>query len=235
MGEMCADIPKCMLPVGGRPFLHWILSWLARHSVPARVAVRQHGEVIQGELAAPLWSGRDFDVVWDRGGEGTGTALIGAAEQLRSERLLLLNGDTLFTCDLPGLLGFHRGHGGGATQVLTRGSQQNQGAILLSDHSRRVLATDEGRAPVPYDDPPGTSRWSSTGWYLLDRDLVLDPEFGTCASLELDLVPALIERGVLYGHTVPRPMYDFGTPARYKQVMDDRNLLLRTYGRPLRP
>ena len=31
--SVVSDVPKCMAPVGGRPFLAWILQWLRQYEV----------------------------------------------------------------------------------------------------------------------------------------------------------------------------------------------------------
>ncbi len=231
MGPLCGDMPKCLLPLGGAPFLQWVLAWLARQEIPAVVAVRHHAHAIEAQLADAISRDADVRLVMDPEEEGTAAAVIHAAGPVDATSLLLLNGDTIFTCAIPDLLRFHDRHATGATQVLTRHSQQNEGAILVSS-AGRVLASDEGGAARTGGDPAATSRWSSTGWYLFDRDLLLRQRGAGHLSLERDLVPRLIEDGVLYGYGAPGPMYDFGTPGRYAAVADDRELLLATYGPP---
>ena len=86
-------LPKPLLPVQGRPILDWILG-----ALPAVdrviVVVNYLGEAIEGYLATQSHV-RNWTTVRQDVPRGTGDALMSCREAVRSDRVLVLNGDDL--------------------------------------------------------------------------------------------------------------------------------------------
>jgi N-acetyl-alpha-D-muramate 1-phosphate uridylyltransferase len=95
-------LPKALLPIAGRPFIHWQLSLLARQSITEVVlCVGYRGEQIQ----AAVGDGRNFGVTvrYSFDGEtplGTGGALQRALPQLGAA-FFVLYGDSYLRCSFP--------------------------------------------------------------------------------------------------------------------------------------
>ncbi|MCE7871237.1 CBS domain-containing protein [bacterium CPR1] len=103
------DLPKPMLPVGGRPLLELTLEQFRRHGI-SRVNVATHykAHAIEGHFG----NGKDFGVeiryIQEETPLGTAGAL--ALMEPPSEPLLVVNGDILTEVDYRALLQFHRDH-----------------------------------------------------------------------------------------------------------------------------
>ena len=104
LGDLCADVPKCLQPVAGRPFIDHLI-WNLRRQGVRRVVLctgRLH-EVVEAHVG----NGSAFGVeaVYAREPEplGTAGALALGARQLTGELAYACNGDSLFDANLPDL------------------------------------------------------------------------------------------------------------------------------------
>lgn len=91
------DLPKPMAPVGGRPFLEYLLERLATQGVSRVVlAVGYMGEVIQSHFGV-RWQGLDIAYSVERELLGTGGGIRQAMSLCAAPQVLVLNGDTMLT------------------------------------------------------------------------------------------------------------------------------------------
>jgi len=97
------DVPKPMASVAGRPFLAWVLDFLAiqglRRVVLATGYMADHVQDAIGEH----WQGMNIAYSVEREPLGTGGALKLAAAQLHGDAAHVLNGDTFLRYSLSGL------------------------------------------------------------------------------------------------------------------------------------
>lgn len=96
------EIPKCMAPIAGRPFLWYLLKYLTRYNV-------SHVVLSVGHLRHTIidWvdkHGAEFPFVFDYSVEktplGTGGGIKLALSKTSGNDVLVLNGDTYFDVDL---------------------------------------------------------------------------------------------------------------------------------------
>lgn len=232
MGVMCERIPKPMLPVGGLPFLHWIVEWLCRNEVSVLIGAGHLGERIEDYFSTPRWTGLDVRVVREPVPLGTGGLVRFGENLVDGDELLVLNGDTLLSFDVEDVLRFHRSHDSPVTQLLTKESPQNQGAIVVD--KGRVIRFEEGGAGV--SDVGGSAdrvrgvRLSSTGCYVFDRTFVRQEFPPTRSDLTQELLPGFARRGLVRHHpTIVPKIWDIGTPERYREVEADVTLMRSAY------
>jgi bifunctional UDP-N-acetylglucosamine pyrophosphorylase/glucosamine-1-phosphate N-acetyltransferase len=87
--------PKPLLPVRGRPILDWALGALPRVVDRVIVVVNYLAEQVEDYLRSQTHF-RDWAAVRQLQPRGTGDALRSCQAQVRSDRLLVLNGDDLY-------------------------------------------------------------------------------------------------------------------------------------------
>jgi bifunctional UDP-N-acetylglucosamine pyrophosphorylase/glucosamine-1-phosphate N-acetyltransferase len=87
--------PKPLLPVRGRPILDWTLGALPRSVDRVVVVVNYLAEQVEDYLRRQTHF-RNWATVRQADPRGTGDALRSCCEQVRSDRLLVLNGDDLY-------------------------------------------------------------------------------------------------------------------------------------------
>lgn len=99
--SVVSDVPKCMAPVGGRPFLAWILQWMERFDVGHIVlSLGYLNEVVTDWIHNEYKGKTPVDWVIEETPLGTGGGIRLAMSKVKSDRSIILNGDTFFNVEL---------------------------------------------------------------------------------------------------------------------------------------
>jgi D-glycero-alpha-D-manno-heptose 1-phosphate guanylyltransferase len=143
--EIIWDLPKPMAPVGGKPFLHYILERLEMQGVRRVIlAVGYKHETISSYFGHRFGEIRITYSVEEEP-LGTGGALKKAMTQIASDQVLLLNGDTMFHVDIPRLVQVHIDRAADLTLSLKPMKHFDRyGAVIVSSDCR-VLSFQEKR------------------------------------------------------------------------------------------
>src|SRR5829696_6110995 len=210
-------VPKPALTLVDRPFLSYMVEWLARHGVEEIVlACGFLPDVLREVLGEGDGSGPRIRYVAEPEPLGTAGALRFAAEELGAdlgERFLALNGDVLTDLDLGRLLATHEERGAAATIGLHPvGDSAAYGLVSCTADGAVVEFLEKTGEPVP-----GTV---NAGIYALERSVfdLIPP--GQRMSVEREVFPRLAGNG-LYGEVLEGYWMDIGTPERYLQATWD--------------
>lgn len=187
-----ADGPKALAPIEGKPFLAYLLKLLVDAGLTRVVlCVGYRAEQIEQWLG----DGRDFglDVSYSREDELMGTAgALGLAysRYARGERILAMNGDSILQVSLAAMWDSHVQHKAEATIALAQ----------VPDTSRygSVEVNEEGWVTSFREkSSEHTLGFINGGVYLFEPSVMeLLPE-GCPASLEREVLPSLLSRGLL--------------------------------------
>lgn len=108
--SVVSDVPKCMAPVAGKPFLWYLLKYLSHFNVER--VVLSVGYLRDAIIDWIDENGNEFSFEFDFAIEttplGTGGGIKLALEKCVSNDVVVLNGDTFFNVDLDVLYGQHR-------------------------------------------------------------------------------------------------------------------------------
>ncbi|MDQ2067260.1 HAD-IIIA family hydrolase [Xinfangfangia sp. CPCC 101601] len=228
LGPLTAETPKPLLPVAGRPFLDWLISWLAQAGVEEIILSTGYlAETFAPFLAQGRKSGRwhtpeGFAVTLRESREETPLGTAGALGLLRGQldpQLFLVNGDSFFACD--------------PVAIATAATALPRGHALLTTR----LVPDTGRFGRVESDASGRiTRFAEKGisgpgmihaGIAVLSHAVLDRIPPGPSSLENDIYPALAAEGLL--HAKPQQGYfiDIGLPQTYAQAQTDLPKALR--------
>lgn len=118
--SIVSEVPKCMAPVAGKPFLWYLLKYLTQYDVTHVVlSVGYLCEVIYKWIDTvkdefPF----DFDYAVEEIPLGTGGGIRLALQKVQGNNAIILNGDTFFNVDLAHLISEHERVGGYLTVAL---------------------------------------------------------------------------------------------------------------------
>lgn len=208
-----SDRPKVLAQVCGRPWITYLLDQLEQVK-PARIilATGYCAEMVQAALGddyhgIPLLYSREVEPL------GTGGALALAAKQVRSQNFVALNGDSYCDVDLGAVWNFHLLHRAPATQVVVEQPDTSRYGAVIFDEAGRISR---------FSEKGGTTGkgWINAGIYVLNTEL-----FGNLAappplSLERDLFPIWLERGMYAFQTPAATFIDIGTPHSYEMAQN---------------
>ena len=209
--------PKPALRLVDRPFLRFMIDWLARHGVSEVIlACGFRADLLRGTLGEGGGPGPKIRYVEEPEPLGTaGPLRLVDAELGLDDEFLMLNGDVLTDLDLTSLIRFHESAGGIATLTLHPVEDPSSYGLVPTGEDGAVEAFLE--KPDPSDV---VTDQINAGAYVLRREVVdLIPE-GRAVSIERDVFPRLVGKG-LYGHRLLGYWMDIGTPDRYLQASWD--------------
>ena len=203
LGERTAGLPKPLVPVGGKPFLSYLL-WHARRFGFRRVLLLAgHRSEAIVDFIASQPDDPDFKVelAIEPAPMGTGGALRFAADRL-DERFFLLNGDSVFDFNWLDL-------------VAVAARNPNAKAVLSLRHqddaSRFGVVQLDGETITGFRERGDASGGLINGGvYLLHRSVAEGaPEKG---SFEAEVLPALAAQGQVAGRRQDGFFLDIGIP-----------------------
>jgi len=208
------DIPKPMAPVGGKPFLEYLVRWLSRARLRHIVLCAGYGAVqIQKYFGQGEAFGAQITYSIENEPLGTWGAIRLAAEQIDYPEFLVLNGDSWIQVNLSALLDFHHQKGGVSSIA----------AVRMEDSSRfgSIKLGAAGRITAFLEKQTEGSTLINGGVYVFSRRaLDIAPHTTGASSLEKEIFPALIPHGV-YGMHVEGYFVDIGVPEGYKRLLRD--------------
>ncbi len=211
------SVPKPALTLVDRPFLAYMVEWLAAHGVNEVVlACGFLPDVLRAALGEEEHEGTPLTYVVEPERRGTAGAFRFAADELGErlgERFLALNGDILCDLDLSALLRAHRERGATATIALHPVEDSSAYGLVECDADGGVLAFRE----KPGEAVPGEV---NAGAYVLERSVLDLIPAGREVSIEREVFPQLVGKG-LSALCLDGYWMDIGTPERYLQASWD--------------
>ena len=211
--HLLGDLPKPMAPVNGKPFLEWVVRWLAAQNIRRVILSTGHlSEVIEKHFAPQPVAGVTVSCVPETTPLGTAGGFINAVQQSKtnSAAWFLLNGDTLAFANL-------------ADAIRELQKDSTAGVIFgreVPDTSRygSLVSDANGNLSCFAEKRPGQGV-ISTGVYLFRDALVKKFSEQRPLSLESEVFPALTAAGeslkVLRIHA---PFLDIGTPDTLREA-----------------
>jgi mannose-1-phosphate guanylyltransferase len=212
------NVPKPALTLVDRPFLAYMIEWLAGHGVTEVVlACGFLPDVLEAALTGEEdRAGVRIRYVAEPEPLGTAGAIRFAADAVGAEledHFLALNGDVLTDLDLTALLRAHEGWNAAATIGLHPVEDSSAFGLVHSDEGGAVLEFLEKTG----EPKPGEV---NAGMYVLQRSVLDLIAPGENVSIERDVFPRLVgER--LHGLLLDGYWVDIGTPERYRQASWD--------------
>jgi D-glycero-alpha-D-manno-heptose 1-phosphate guanylyltransferase len=211
--HLLPDLPKPMAPVAGRPFLEWVVRYLARQGV-AQVILSSgyRAEVIAAHFDRQPVRGVHVQCVAETGPLGTAGGFLHAVEAggRDADAWLVLNGDSLVFASLDAVVReLDDADCAGAIVARSVPDASRYGSIV-ADSDGRILGFEEKR--------PGPGLINA-GVYLLRGDLPARLPAGRPLSFEREVFPALTAAGsLLRVHRTNAAFLDIGTAESLPQA-----------------
>jgi mannose-1-phosphate guanylyltransferase/phosphomannomutase len=212
------DLPKPVVPIFNRPFLHYQIELLKRHGIDDIILNLHYlADVLERELGDGSQWGVRLRYVYETEPMGTAGAVALARPLLGDEPVLVLNGDLLTDMDLTRFLAFHREIGGQISIGLTRVSDPTAyGLVFLNGQGRITRFLEKPSADEAVVDTV------NAGIYWIEPAVLDRVPAGQPYSFERGLFPGLLDDGEVLGGYLQRAYWlDIGTPQKYYQAHYD--------------
>lgn len=216
IASMCADVPKPMIPICGKPILEHQMHVLKRQGYTDIILITGHlGDSIRHYFKTGEKFGVSIRYIEETSPLGTAGALYYLKDIIK-EDFLLINGDIIFDADLARMLAFHKQKGGMATILTHPNSHPYDSGLVISDNDGKVrkwLTKEEERTYCRNS--------VNAGIHILAPgilDFFTKPEK---TDLDRDILKKLIPAQQLYAYASPEYVKDMGTPQRFQEVTED--------------
>jgi mannose-1-phosphate guanylyltransferase len=206
------DTPKLLAPIGGRPYLAYLLDWLRRFGAKRIVLGLGHrAQAVADYLDRNKSSHGDLTVetVTEPRPLGTAGAIRFARPNLRTDPVLVMNGDSIADADLCAFVAYHRRARAKATLLCAEVDDAGRYGRVELDGEGRIRGFIE-------KDPDFHGRSAvSAGVYLFSAALLDEIAGGSAVSLERDVLGRAAS-GSLDAFAGPFAFIDIGTPESLK-------------------
>ena len=205
-----ADRPKSMAPIAGVPFLELLIESLKSQGISEVILGTGYmAEKIERYFGCGSELAMRIRYSTEREPLGTAGALK-LAEPLISDPVLVLNGDSYVEWSLVPMLELFRAKDAVLVMLVQAVSDVTRyGSVALDQDGRITQFLEKG-----VRGGPGLI---NAGVYLARKHIVRELPAGTAISLERDVFPRLLERGV-YGLTSTGLFIDLGIPDDFKRA-----------------
>lgn len=213
LGTLARELPKCLVPVAGKPILLRQLEELERSGIRKAWLLTGHlGELIEDFAASRSWP---FELEILREGSPLGTA--GGLAALRGrveDDFLFLYGDLVLCVDFRRMRAFHRDSGASITLLAHPNSHPFDSDLLALGPGARVdgIMRKGGSREGYY------ANLVNAGAYILSPALLEDVEAGKKQDFEKDVLSRYLAGGSVRAYRTPEFVKDMGTPERLAEV-----------------
>lgn len=211
--ETVPDLPKCMAPVAGRPFLFYVINYLRSQGVEKIIFSLGYKHEVIEEYLKNQFSTLSFQCIVETEPLGTGGAIQLACSTATEKEVLVVNGDTLFKGDLHEAFLFHIHHMAECTLLLKPmknferfGVVETNGDHLVSDFREKQFYASGN---------------INAGVYILNVPKFLDEEFPDKFSFEKDYLEKLFSQRRVYGLVQDEYFIDIGIPEDYNRAQQE--------------
>ncbi len=211
--SVVSDVPKPMAPIGGRPFLAWLIESLAHQGVErVTLSVHHDWQKIRDYFTQNPASITVSYVVEDKP-LGTGGAMVYAMrEEQISEPVLVLNGDTFVKVDIRALYRQHAASYAQMSMVLRAVNDTGRYGDIET-HDGIVTTFKPGRA--------GHAGFINAGVYVLVPSIFAAYDMPEVFSFEQDFMQRYVEALKPMAFMADDYFIDIGIPEDYARAMKE--------------
>jgi len=206
-------VPKCLLPVGGKPLLERTMRYLQGHGITEFVLCVAY---LKKQVIDTFGNGSHFGfkIEYAEADAPLGTAgQLKTASKMLDGTFLAMNGDIVTNMSISNLVATHMKRGGAATIAL-----KEFGVKIPYGH----VVVDGGGRVTAFEEKPTLNYMANAGVYVMEPRLLDAIPSGRPISLETEVFPALIAKGeVINSYYESAYWADVGSMADFERVNDE--------------
>ena len=211
--SIVSDLPKCMAPVAGQPFLKHVIRYLLSQGIEKFIfSLGYKYEVIE-EFLNNEFPTIHYECSIEQDPLGTGGAIYLACKRAKDNNIIVVNGDTLFKADLKKAFLFHTANSSDCTLLLKPMEDFDRyGAVELDDN----YAVSSFREKQYFQTGD-----INAGVYILNVDQFIDKDFPEKFSFEKDYLEKYYTERKIFGVIEDRYFIDIGIPADFQKAQEE--------------
>ncbi len=211
--SVVSDLPKCMAPVAGKPFLYYVIEHFINQGIDKFIfSLGYKHEIIEA------WLNQQYPFLFSRVSIeekplGTGGAIKLACKLASEKNVLVVNGDTLFAVDVIQLNNFHHQIAADCTLCLKPMQHFDRYGVVKLNADHSIASFKEKKQ---YE-----SGLINGGIYVLNAVNFGKEDLPEIFSFEKDYLEKYYQQRKMYGLVQDEYFIDIGIPEDYKQAGKD--------------
>ena len=209
------DLPKCMAPVAGKPFIDYVIKYLIEQGVNGFIfSLGYKHDVVINHLES-TWPNIKYEVAIEKNPLGTGGGIRFASKKVKSKSFFVLNGDTYFDVDLLSMFKNHESNNAQITVALKQ--------MVNFDRYGSVLINETNQISAFREKTSVDSGLINGGIYLIKKSLIEEISVEDPFSCEKEVLEKYIQKNFIYGFVSDGYFIDIGIPEDFKKANADFN------------
>jgi mannose-1-phosphate guanylyltransferase len=202
-------MPKPMLPLGNKPLLEHIVTWLVKNDAKDIViCVSYLGKTIENYFS----DGSKFDakIQYARSEQPLGTAgQLKSAEKFLDDTFFCIYGDSIYEFDLRKLAKAHKAKKALATMTLIKYSERLKYGFIEINGSKRVKS---------WNEKPEFNGLINIGCYAMEPQFLRYIQKNSVVGMDKVFMKALKAKERVYGHVISSGFIDIGNKKLYMKA-----------------
>ena len=204
------DLPKCMAPIAGKPFLAYLIDYLLAQQVTKFIfSLGYMHEAIEAFIKNN-YPQLQYQIALESEPLGTGGAIRLACDYATEQNVIVLNGDTMFRVDIQSLLKYHTLQKSDCTLSLKTMHKFDRYGVVETDADNNITSFKE---KMQYE-----SGNINGGVYALHvpsfKSILLPEKF----SFEKDYLEKYFNQIKMVGYLVDGYFIDIGIPEDFEKA-----------------
>ncbi|MBV9962551.1 MAG: nucleotidyltransferase family protein [Parafilimonas sp.] len=208
--SVVSDLPKCMAPVNGKPFLDYVINYFQQQCINNIIfSLGYKHEVIEEHISSHF-SHLTFHFSIEEEPLGTGGAIKKACSLVNSKNVFVTNGDTLFKANTSALQNFHQQKKADCTLALKPMKNFDRYGVIELNEDDSIKSFNEKKY---YEQG-----LINGGLYMLNVESFLKESFPEKFSFETAYLEKYYNQHKMFGLIQDEYFIDIGIPEDYAKA-----------------
>ena len=207
------DLPKCMAPIHGRPFIAYVTDYLIAQGITQFIFALGYKCEAFDTFLNTLPNDIHYQLSIEENPLGTGGAIQLACSKTENEELLVTNGDTLFKVDVQQLFNFHLQTKAACTLSLKPMNFFERYGVVETNAQALVQSFKEKQFYA--------NGLINGGVYMLKKTKFLQHPFSNKFSFEKDYLEKYVGEANMFGWIEDEYFIDIGIPEDYERAQSE--------------
>ncbi len=207
------DLPKCMAPVNGKPFIAYVIEHLQEQGIDTFILSLGYKSEAIIDFINRQYSSANFQFVIEEEPLGTGGAIQLASYKARTENVIATNGDTLFKVNLGKLYAIHQEQKAECTLSLKPMNDFNRYGVVELNENDSIASFKEKQFYK--------KGLINGGLYALNLNSFLEKELSNKFSFEKDYLEKYFAGRRMFGSVQDEYFIDIGIPEDYSRAQKE--------------
>ena len=204
------DLPKCMAPVNGKPFIGHVIEYLIEQGVTKFILSLGYMHEVLTEYVNKQFPNLSVDYVIEEEPLGTGGAIKFACTKAQDTNVLVTNGDTMFAIDVAEVMAFNAANKADCTLSLKPMHNFDRYGVVTLNSDASIHSFKEKQFY--------TEGLINGGMYILNTAKFLQEDLPVKFSFEKDYLEKLYTDRRMFGIVQNAYFIDIGIPEDYARA-----------------